>query len=82
MVSKNTSNTAPQSLPITSNTTSPVSNLPPVHKSEQSSVFKAEGTPTSGGQVNRDKNEGVIFKRSIFKCYHPCIFFCLLNKFV
>lgn len=58
MVSKNTSSSAPQSLPVTSNTTSPVSNLPPPHKSEQPVSYKAEGTPTTGNQINRDKNEG------------------------
>lgn len=60
MVSKNTSSSTPQSLPVTSNATSPVSNLPPAHKTEQPSTYKTEGTPVSAGQVNRDKNEGVI----------------------
>lgn len=59
MVSKNASSSTPQSLPVTSNTTSPVSNLPPAHKTEQPSTYKAEGTPVSAGQVNRDKSEGV-----------------------
>lgn len=62
MVSKNTNSSGPQSLPVTSNTTSPVSNLPPAHKIEQPITFKAEGTPVSSGQVNREKSEGVMSK--------------------
>lgn len=58
MVSKNTANSGPQSLPVTSNTTSPVSNLPPAHKTEQPVAYKPEGTPVSTGPASRDKSEG------------------------
>ncbi|XP_054725027.1 ras GTPase-activating protein-binding protein 2-like [Uloborus diversus] len=59
MVSKNTSSNVAPSLPSATNATSPVSNIPSVHKSDQTPPYKTEGTPLSSGQMGRDKNESV-----------------------
>ncbi|XP_035210204.1 ras GTPase-activating protein-binding protein 2-like isoform X1 [Stegodyphus dumicola] len=71
MVSKNASTVAAPSVPAASNTTSPVSSLPPAHKNDQSPAFKAEGTSTPSGQLSRDKSEPVTFGQQANRMSRP-----------